>query len=151
MWVRKRESNLPKQNRPVVKDGRIQPPKKRTDRSYLGAGPAVSDPGSSDVPVVDIADAVAMSSDPATAFAAPAPAATKETSVAKPPMRAPAPVPAVGAARALQQQGVQKRRGIDLNALARRDTSYALHELRRIGVLTAMVITTLVVLGVVLR
>ena len=138
---------MPKQNRPVVKEGRIQPPKKRTDRSYLGTGPAVPDPAPSEVPAIDVAEAVAMSPDPTAAFAAPAPAAVKVPPAAKPPMR----VPAVGAVRALQQQGVQKRSGVDLNALARRDTSYALHELRRIGVLTAMVITTLIVLGVVLR
>ena len=53
--------------------------------------------------------------------------------------------------RAIQQQGVRKRRDVDLGALARRDTSYAYHELRRIGVLATMVIVTLVVLWFVLR
>ncbi len=46
---------------------------------------------------------------------------------------------------------MRKRRDIDLGALARRDTSYAYHELRRIAVLATMVVVTLVVLWFVLR
>ncbi|HXK34548.1 MAG TPA: hypothetical protein VNM91_11110, partial [Dehalococcoidia bacterium] len=71
---------------------------------------------------------------------------------AAPAAAAPArPVPAVGAARALQQQGVRKRRDVDVVELLRRDSAYALHELRRIAILAAILITTLIVLGVVLR
>jgi hypothetical protein len=54
-------------------------------------------------------------------------------------------------ARALQQQGVRKRRELDVAALARRDTQYAFHELRRIAILATLVIVTLIVLGIVLR
>jgi hypothetical protein len=64
---------------------------------------------------------------------------------------APTAVRVGGAARALQQQGVRKRRDIDVDALGRRDTSYAMHELRRIAILAVMVVVTLVVLGIVLR
>ena len=46
---------------------------------------------------------------------------------------------------------MRKRGDVDLGALARRDTSYAYHELRRIAVLATMVILTLVVLWFVLR
>jgi hypothetical protein len=46
---------------------------------------------------------------------------------------------------------MRKRREIDLEALAKADTTYALHEMRRIAVLTAMVLVTLIVLGIVLR
>ena len=75
---------------------------------------------------------------------------------ASPATPAPASVPApVGklptTVRAIQQQGVRKRRDVDLTALARRDTSYAYHELRRIAVLATMVIVTLVILWFVLR
>jgi hypothetical protein len=55
------------------------------------------------------------------------------------------------AARAIQQQGVRKRREIDVNAMAMRDTRYAMHELRRIAILATLVIVTLIVLGIVLR
>jgi hypothetical protein len=53
--------------------------------------------------------------------------------------------------RAIQHQGVRRRRELDLHALAVADTKYAIHELRRIAVLAAMVVVTLVVLGIVLR
>jgi cell division septation protein DedD len=139
---------LPKQNRSLVRDGRIQAPKKRTDRSYLrpssGATEIVSVDDAevdetSDAPEAPVATEASMQ--PATAFAPP---------MAKP--AAPAPVGKLPTAvRAIQQQGVRKRRDVDLGALARRDTSYAYHELRRIGVLATMVIVTLVVLWFVLR
>ena len=78
------------------------------------------------------------------------------------PVAAPQPVPAAAptrtpssrlptAVRAIQQQGVRKRRDVDLDALAVRDTNYAVHELRRIAILTVMVIISLVVLTFVLR
>ena len=39
-----KQDSLPKQNRPLVRDGRLQTPKKRTDRSYLRpGGPEVAD------------------------------------------------------------------------------------------------------------
>jgi len=161
---------LPKQNRPLVRDGRIQVKKKRTDRSYLGAAAdeavtaieappedadIVEDPKAleaaedaeakaddevallADGPVAMPPSAPAAKAQPVTA-AAPAPAR-------KPPSRLPTAV------RAIQQQGVRKRRDVDLKALARRDTEYAIHELRRIAVLATMVIVTLVILGIVLR
>jgi hypothetical protein len=74
-----------------------------------------------------------------------------------PAAEAPAPAPArtsgklPTAIRAIQQQGVRKRRDVDVQALAVRDTKYALHELRRIAILATMVVVTLVVLGIVLR
>jgi hypothetical protein len=82
-----------------------------------------------------------------------------------PPVRAPEPAaPAASVAstrtttnrlptavRAIQQQGVRKRREFDVGALAVRDTQYAYHELRRIAILSTMVIITLVVLWIVLR
>jgi len=121
---------LPKQNKPLVRDGRIQA-KKRTDRSYLRS-------------------------------AAPTPATQKtaEETLAEPDEvadvidEAAASVPAARlpqAVRAMQQQGVRKRRELDLQALARNDTTYALHELRRIAVLATLVFATLIVLAFVLR
>ena len=62
-----------------------------------------------------------------------------------PPARLPQSV------RAMQQQGVRKRRELDLDALARSDTQYAMHELRRIAILATAVIVTLIVLSIVLR
>jgi len=130
---------VPKQNRSLVRDGRIQAPKKRTDRSYLRPG------GAPEVAAAEGAatelDEAASSNEPVTAFApSPAPAAA-----AAPIGKLPTTV------RAIQQQGVRKRRNVDLAALARRDTSYAYHELRRIAVLATMVIVTLVILWFVLR
>ena len=63
----------------------------------------------------------------------------------------PSAAPRGGAARALQQQGVRKRREVDVNELARRDSSYAMHELRRIAILAVMVVVSLIVLAIVLR
>ena len=62
-----------------------------------------------------------------------------------------APARLSGSARALQQQGVRKRREFDVNALAMRDSKYAIHELRRIFILATMVVITLIVLAFVLR
>ena len=125
---------LPKQNRPLVRDGRIQT-KRRTDRSYLRPGTQPdSQPASPSEPVDDEVgepDAVAETRPSATA--------------SMPQSRLPA------AARAIQQQGMRKRREVDLEALAVADTKYAIHELRRIAILATMVVVTLIVLGIVLR
>ena len=121
---------MPKQNRPLVRDGRIQT-KKRTDRSYLrpGAEPAANPDGSADPAGEpdEVAEVIATAAE------------------SVPPSRLPSAV------RAMQQQGVRKRRELDLHALALSDTRYALHELRRIAVLATMVVVTLIVLGIVLR
>jgi len=138
---------LPRQNRPLVRDGRLQAgKKKRTDRSYLGGvarpaeqEPPVEDesPETQDAAVAD-EELVEATPEPATA---PAPAAAPAASTA-------ARLPS--SARALQRQGV-RRRELDVDALAERDSRYALHELRRILILTSIVIVTLIVLGIVLR
>ena len=139
---------MPKQNRSLVRDGRIQAPKKRTDRSYLRPGSGATEivstddaemDESSDAPETPVATEASM--EPAAAFAPPAPKPVAAAPVGKLPTTV----------RAMQQQGVRKRRDVDLGALARRDTSYAYHELRRIGVLATMVIVSLVVLWFVLR
>ena len=132
---------MPKQNRPLVRDGRIQA-KKRTDRSYLRpdsapSAPAGEAPDSSDTPLMAEPDAVSE------ILATSAPSVAAATSAI--PGRVPSNV------RAIQQQGVRKRREIDLHALAVNDTRYALHELRRIAILATMVIVTLIVLGIVMR
>jgi hypothetical protein len=128
---------LPKQNRPLVRDGRIQA-KKRTDRSYLRPAQSAAAPGdameSESLAEPDAVAEIMVSAVPAAAAA-----------TAAVPGRLPTAV------RAIQQQGVRKRRDIDLDALAVNDTRYALHEIRRIAVLAAMVIATLIVLGIVLR
>ena len=147
---------MPKQNRPLVRDGRLQVnKKKRTDRTYLRpGGPSTDDatPPEDAAPLdeeslVEVDEAVAMRAlpvEPAT------PAAAAPGRVAAPaPARASAAPPA--AMRAIQQQGVRKRGDIDLHALAVADTRYALHEMRRIAVLTALVIATLIVLAIVMR
>ena len=152
---------MPKQNRPLVRDGRLQAKKKRTDRSYLRpnvaptaveatpiAAPVADDgaeapadaeaaPATAAGMVVDAGAAAGRASQRATASAAPAAVATGG--------HLPTTV------RAIQQQGVRKRREFDIKALAIRDTNYAKHELRRIATLAAMVIVTLVVLTFVLR
>lgn len=146
---------MPRQDRPVVRGGRLQVKKKRTDRSYLtptATPTAPVEPQITEEPVASAAEEVTVPEaasrvDPTAAFAPPAHA---------PAAAAPSPAPAAtaragGAARALQQQGVRKRSDLDLQALARRDTSYALHELRRIGALAVMVVVTLIVLGIVMR
>jgi hypothetical protein len=121
---------LPKQDRPLVRDGRIQA-KKRTDRSYLrpSAKPAAPPEASADPAGEpdEVAEVIASAAE------------------SIPPSRLPAAV------RAMQQQGVRRRRELDLQALAVSDTKYALHELRRIAALATMVVVTLIVLGVVLR
>lgn len=138
---------LPKQNRPLVRDGRLQARKKRTDRSYLrpGLAPAPElaavEEAAAEEPAVDVVaeTPVAPAAEPATRATAPAPA--------RPAASGKLPT----AVRAIQQQGIRKRREVDLHALARRDSQYAIHELRRIFILTAMVVTTLIVLGFILR
>jgi hypothetical protein len=160
---------LANKNRTVVKDGRLQVKPKRTDRSYLQPSPtpqapeAVTDPEPGEVPAVTTEPATdaAAASAPEAAARTPDDAAAAATLSPPPPAPAPAAptaavaatgaAPATGAARALQQQGVRKRREVDLNELARRDSSYAMHELRRIAILTVIVVVSLVVLAVVLR
>lgn len=140
---------MPKSNRPLVRDGRIQASKKRTDRSYLR-------PSSGATEIVPVDDAeidealetpaeapVSATSSTSIAPTSPVPAATTTAT--------PAPGKLPTSVRAIQQQGVRKRSDVDLGALARRDTSYAYHELRRIAVLATMVIVSLVVLWIVLR
>lgn len=139
-------NELPKQNRSLVRDGRIQAPKKRTDRSYLRPSSGATEIVSADDAEMDEPSDAAES--PVATEASMKPAAAFAPPVAKPA----APVGKLPTAvRAMQQQGVRKRRDVDLGALARRDTSYAYHELRRIGVLATMVVVTLVVLWFVLR
>ena len=158
--------SLSNKNRTVVKDGRLQVKKKRTDRSYLQPESAPpSEPVEETLPVSEASAGVesaevteqdvavgAIPEPPAAAAVAPQAEAPVAPAAASPPPPAPTPaVPVTGAARALQQQGVRKRREVDLNELARRDSSYAMHELRRIAILTVIVVITLVVLAVVLR
>lgn len=144
---------MPSQNRPVVKDGRLVV-KKRTDRSYLkpastevesASAPPEAEVATPSAPVVDETSPDATSASTA-AFAAPTAAP-----VAPAPVPAAAPLPKSATARALEQQGVRKRREVDLDAVAKRDSSYAVHELRRIAILTAIVIVALVILTLTLR
>jgi hypothetical protein len=137
---------VPKQNRPLVRDGRLQAAKKkRTDRSYLrtGAAPARVDEPAADEPQVeeesvdDALDAIAEE---------PAPAPVMSAAQATPSYSR-----VTGSMRAIQQQGVRKRREVDLDALAVSDTRYALHELRRIFIVTTLIVITLVVLAIVMR
>jgi hypothetical protein len=127
---------VPKQNRPFVRDGRLQTKKKRTDRSYLrpetetATVEAVSDEAGEDAPM---------------AAAVPASPAPVAPSVAAPAGSLPSAV------RAIQQQGARRRREVDVEALAAHDTRYALHELRRIAILAVLVIVTLIVLAIVMR
>ena len=51
----------------------------------------------------------------------------------------------------IQQQGVRKRRDIDLQELAVSDTRQAIHDVRRISVLLVLVVIALVVLTILLR
>ncbi len=138
---------MPKPNRPLVRDGRLQAPKKRTDRSYLRPSTGATEIVPVDDEGVEAATNAVAAAEPTAAFAPPA----------APPAREAKPTGAATAAklpttvRAIQQQGVRKRRAVDLKALAQRDTSYAYHELRRIAILATMVIVTLVVLWFVLR
>jgi hypothetical protein len=134
---------LPK--RDIVRDGRIQAPKKRTDRSYLrpGAAPATPAPEFATEEPTDQAD----DGSEVVATAATPPVAAAATG-AKP---AAARAPYVGAARAIQQQGVRKRRELDVEALGRRDSSYAIHELRRIAMFAGLIFVARVVLAFVLN
>jgi len=149
---------LPRQNRPLVRDGRIQGKKKRTERSYLrpGTQPAAAEEQIAEEEPQDAAEVVrAAAAEPAPSMPEPAAAFTPPPPGADPL----APVPfqrtpsgkLPTAVRAIQQQGVRKRREFDIQALAIRDTKYAMHELRRIAVLATMVVVTLIVLGIVLR
>ena len=137
-----------------MKDGRLVV-KKRTDRSYLNpstteaegaSAPPEAEPGAASAPATDETSPVATSA------ATGAFVASGATHVAAPaPVPAAAPLPKSATARALEQQGVRKRREVDRDAVAKRDSSYAMHELRRIAVLTAFVIVALVVLTLTLR
>lgn len=137
---------MPKQNRPLVRDGKIQPRQKRTDRSYLGGDAAAP---ADDAALVD--EAAAQDELTEAAPEAPSPIAA----FAPPPPAQPARPTASGklptAVRAIQQQGVRKRRELDVHALGVRDTRYAIHELRRIAVLASGVVVTLIALTFILR
>jgi hypothetical protein len=157
---------LPKQNRPLVRDGRLQAKKKRTDRSYLrpngGSTSVIEDEVAPDTAAEDEAVATANGAtlvdreEPTVAEMA-----TEETVSAADPVSpgSPAAVPVARSTagrlpttvRAIQQQGVRKRREFDVHALAIRDTQYAIHEVRRIFILASAVIITLIVLGLTLR
>lgn len=149
---------MPKQNRPLVRDGRLQSKKKRTDRAYLRPGGArttmIEDAPDADASAngaVRISDAEPTVGEMIgeAAVAAPAIAASSATGDAVPERSSSGRLPTT--VRAMQQQGVRKRREFDVHALAVRDTQYAFHELRRIFVLASAVIITLIVLGLVLR
>jgi hypothetical protein len=169
---------LPKQNRPLVRDGRLQAKKKRTDRNYLrpnGTQTAVidetSEETSSDVPASvtssDDAPPASSSTNGSTRISDAEPTVSEmaaEQTVSAPAAAAPAPAQAPAPAaqrsaggrlpttvRAIQQQGVRKRREFDVHALAIRDTQYAFHEMRRIFIFASAVVITLIVLGIVLR
>jgi hypothetical protein len=151
---------VPKQNRAYVRDGRLQVKKKRTDRSYLGAQPAAPATVEEAAPDQAVPDGTAPGETTnleaaTTASTAAAVAEPVETEVDPAPAAQPAEFTPQGrqqgAARALQQQGVRKRGELDVQTLAERDTKYAIHELRRILVLTALIIATLIVLAIVLR
>ncbi|MEX2227642.1 MAG: hypothetical protein WEB52_14475 [Dehalococcoidia bacterium] len=140
---------MPRQNRHLVRDGRLQAgKKKRTDRSYLGgdAGSTTAEPAVEEEsfrPVDEEVEGDAPAAPlPAELAAATAPA--EQTARGTTSTRLPT------SARALQRQGV-RRRELDVDALAERDSRYALHELRRILILTSIVVITLIVLGIVLR
>lgn len=145
---------MPSQNRPVVKDGRLVV-KKRTDRSYLKptaepeSDTTLPETAAEAAPVADetMPDATTTAS---AAFATPK-AAPETAAPAAPPAPSPPSAPKSATARALEQQGVRKRREVDLDAVAKRDSSYAMHELRRIAILTAIVIVALVILTLTLR
>lgn len=149
---------MPKQNRPLVRDGRLQPiKKKRTDRSYLGGAsgrPALDEPTIEEHGLPE----GAFEADTAPEDALPeSPVDTPDVQTPPPPVAAAAPSPRAASGRvpttvrAIQHQGVRRRRELDVDALAERDTRYAMHELRRILVLATIVVVTLIVLGIVLR
>jgi hypothetical protein len=141
-------SYLPRQNRPLVRDGRIQPKKKRTDRSYLRSRPEPV-PVEPEAPATE--DEAAPDEDQLDASTAAEVASVEELAAdaGRPPVAAPAKVP--GSVRAIQKQGVRRRREVDVRAILTRDTQYALHEIRRILILATIVIVTLIVLGFALR
>ena len=119
---------MPKPNRPLVRDGRLQAKKKRTDRSYLrpGGTPEEAVATEDEAPDEGVAEAVA---DALTAAEMPAsapvePHAAFEPAPAAAP-RAAVPAPSVAstrtpssklptAVRAIQQQGVRKRREVEI-------------------------------------
>ena len=147
---------MPSQNRPVVKDGRLVV-KKRTDRSYLKPAPSAQDaeaalpetePDSPVAPDESLPETVNDTAAEPTAAFAPPPTAPV---VAATPATGAKPAPRSSTARALEQQGVRKRREVDLDAVAKRDSRYAVHELRRIAILTAIVIVALIILTLTLR
>ncbi len=145
---------MPKQNRPLVRDGRLQAKKKRTDRSYLRPEPAqpAPEPAPVEEEVPDASDVVrAAARAAAEPEAAPAPPPPPVESAPNVPFKRTPSGKLPTAVRAIQQQGVRKRREFDIRALAIRDTNYAKHELRRIAILATMVVVTLVVLTFVLR
>ena len=160
---------MPKQNRPLVRDGRLQAKKKRTDRSYLRPGPPESapQPDEAAAPTEEVEAAPETPVDETTPAETAAPAeqvrpsaretgrpaarAATQTRPAAPAPARPAPTRVPTSVRAMQQQGVRKRREFDVQSLAVRDTQYAIHELRRIAILAAMIVVTLIVLGFVLR
>lgn len=132
------EDALSKQNKPVVRDGRLQAPKRRTDRSYLGTAPSspVAEPDSP-TPV--------QTADPAVAFQSPVPTATAPSApAAATAVAAPAPATAPAAA-------ARRRREVDPEELLAQDSTYAMHELRRVGVIAALILGTLIGLGVFMR
>ena len=141
---------MPKQNRPLVRDGRLQAKKKRTDRSYLRPEPArpAAEPAPVEEDVPDASDIVRAAAR-AAAETEPAPSAVEPSAPVPAPRAQAGRLPT--AVRAMQQQGVRKRREFNIRALAIRDTNYAKHELRRIAILATMVVVTLVVLTFVLR
>lgn len=132
------EDALPKQNKPVVRDGRLQAPKKRTDRSYLGttSSPPVAEP--------ELPTSV-QTNNPVAAFEAP-PAMAAAPAVPARATHAVAPVSAAAPAVASR-----RRREVDPDELLAQDSSYAIHELRRIGVIAALILGTLIALGVFMR
>jgi hypothetical protein len=151
---------LPKQNRPLVRDGRLQAKKKRTDRSYLRPAPTqtaverapveeAEQPDASDV--VRAAARAAVEPEAALTPAEPRPAPKAAPRTEAVPLKRTPSGKLPTAVRAIQQQGVRKRREFDVKALALRDTRYAIHEIRRIAILATMVVITLVVLTYVLR
>jgi hypothetical protein len=135
---------LPRQNRPVVRDGRLQTPKKRTDRSYLGTARPASAP-EPEAP----AEESAAPHDPGAAFQPPASPASPAAPVAPAAARQPSAVAPLATEHAATAR--RRRHEVDPEALLTQDSSYAMHELRRIGVLAVMVVATLIALGVFMR
>jgi hypothetical protein len=126
------------------------PSKKRTDRRYLSTAAQVPADAPSDAELDEVTEEAAspeaaLESEPIAAAVTPTPARAEVTNARTTPSRLPTAV------RAMQQQGVRKKRDLDPRELAERDTKYALHELRRIAVLAVLIIATLIVLGVVMR